>query len=75
MEQIRLKAEYVSAIQDNPALLGTIAQKLGRNISTIERWLRDNDEKLTMLTVMSCVRDFLKLEASEQLTETKNIAA
>lgn len=66
---IRMKPEYVKAIEDNPALMGVIAQVTNKSISTIERWCASNDSRLTMLSVINSVRDYLKLSKDSSITE------
>lgn len=78
MAEIRLKEEFVTAIKANPQLMGTIAQKLNKSTKTIERWCTTNDEKLTMLTVINCIREFKGLPKTAVLTintKTENQAA
>lgn len=67
----QMKPEYVKAIQENPALLGLIAQKTGKSISTIERWLTSNHQSLTLATVTKTVGEFLKVD-KDSITETVN---
>lgn len=68
----QMKPQYVKAIVDNPALLGAIAQKTNKSISTVERWCAQNHESLTMISAIQCVREFLKLDKSVSITETVN---
>lgn len=69
---IKLKPEYIKLIQDNPALHGAIAQKVNKSFKTIERWCDSNDDRLTMLSVLDCIRQFAGLNKSVVLTHTVN---
>lgn len=66
---IRLKPEYVSSITANPALLGAIAQATNKGINTIRTWCKNNDSRLTMLSVLVEVRKFHGLEKHAVVTE------
>ena len=69
---IKLKPEYIKLIQDNPALHGAIAQKVNKSLKTIERWCDSNDDRLTMLSVLDCIRQYKGLSKSVILTHTVN---
>ena len=69
---IKLKPEYIKLIQDNPALHGAIAQKVNKSLKTIERWCDSNDDRLTMLSVLDCIRQYKGLAKSVVLTHTVN---
>lgn len=73
MDALKLKAEYVKLIEDNPKLLGAIAQRTNKSINTIERWCKLNDSRLIMLSVIEEVREFAGLPKSTSLTETVSV--
>lgn len=68
MKQV-LKSEYLDQIKTDEALVGKIARATGKSFQTIKRWAADNDEKLTMLSALNAIREYLKLAKSVSLTE------
>lgn len=66
---IRLKQEYREDILGNAELQGKVAGAAGKAVNTIYRWCRDNDQRLTMLSVLNAIREFKKLGKDIALTE------
>jgi hypothetical protein len=65
----QLKKQYGELILADTKLLGTVASAAGRSVDTIQRWVINKDEKLTMFTVLNAIREYLKLAKSVTLTE------
>lgn len=65
----QLKKQYGELIKADTKLLGTVASAAGRSVDTIQRWVDNKDEKLTMFSVLNAIREYLKLAKSVTLTE------
>lgn len=65
----QLKKQYGELILADTKLLGAVASAAGRSVDTIQRWVGNKDEKLTMFSVLNAIREYLKLAKSVQLTE------
>lgn len=70
MEIQILNEQYIKAVMNDELLIAKIAQATGRKISSIKRWLQNNDELLTTATVLSVIRGHLELDPGTILTET-----
>lgn len=75
MTQQILKAIYKHAIKEDKELQCKIAMaskgKNGNTVAfrTIERWLKEDSEKLTTATTLKVIREHMSLSADENLTE------
>lgn len=49
-----------------------IAVKLDRSLATIQKWVREEDEKLTMIKVIEAIAEFTELDESEIFEPTEN---
>jgi len=68
-----LKKEYREAIASDIELQAKIAKAVNKkNTVTVVRWVNSNSEKLTMLSVVKAVREYLGLgEKASLIVETK----
>lgn len=74
MKSSKLKQEYAEAIKGDPELQGKIAKAVNRSVVAINRWVRTDDEKLTMTTVLNVIKAHMSLKKEVVLTETVNEA-
>jgi hypothetical protein len=65
---VKLLPQFIEAIKTMPALQGKIAACTGKSNATIYRWAKENDSRLTMLTVLHTIRQYLELPADFVLT-------
>jgi hypothetical protein len=66
-----LQDKYLNQVKDDELLLAKIANATGRKISSIKRWIANNDELLTTATVLTVIREHLNIVETESLTEEK----
>jgi hypothetical protein len=64
-----LKEKYKNAIWGDQVLKGLVAGANGRTTHTIERWIKDNDPRLTTATTLEVVKNFYSISEKEKLTE------
>mgnify|MGYP006266457053 CR=1 FL=1 len=65
---IKLLPEFVLTIQETPELQGRLAAATGKSVATILRWCRESDSRLTMLSVLIAIREYLQLPKHFVLT-------
>lgn len=66
---IKLKSQYKNAIKENQKLKGLVAHNSGTTTDTVDKWIRNNSNRLTNAVVTETIRKELKLSKSECLTE------
>lgn len=67
--KFQLLPEWKQEVYTNPALVGVVALKSGKSIDTIKRWCRNNDERLTMSSILEAIKDFKGLPKKTSLIE------
>ena len=68
-----LQSGYIERIRLDDELVIKIAKANGVRFSSVERWLRDNSQKLTTATNLSIIRDHFGLPETEILTTEEDI--
>jgi hypothetical protein len=68
-----LRAEFKQAIKDKPILCASIAEANGKMNSTVETWLRIDDDRLTTATTLAIIRKHLGLDNNVDMTEPKEL--
>lgn len=66
----KLKAKYITLINNDPELFGAIAKASGKKISTVSRWLAINSSLLTMIGVLNVIG----AHTGDQVSELTEIA-
>lgn len=73
MEKQVLLSGYKEKVVKDDELKVAIAKAMGRRMSAIDRWLREDDVKLTTVTVLNLIRSWYSIPATESLTEAKQV--
>lgn len=71
---MRIKKEVLKKIADHPGIRGRLCATLNKSYPTIQRWVEDNDEGLTMAAAVKIIREELGLTDSQILEETSKAA-
>lgn len=66
-----LRSEYKEKVAVDDELKAVIAKALNRRIGSVDRWLRNDDVRLTTTTVLNIIREKYNLSKSVVLTEPK----
>ena len=53
----QLKKQYRNLINDKASLLGKVAEVADKDVTTIRRWVKDNNPYLTMANVLQAIAD------------------
>ena len=69
MQKSRLNREISAKIKEDEFFIATIAKDMGVKISTVERWLKDEDPQLTLAVVINTIKDYLELRGNSNLIE------
>ncbi len=69
MTQQILAAELKGRVRKDDDLLLKIAKANGVRVDTVKRWLRKDDETLTLSKNLDIIRDAYGLSKDEQLTQ------
>lgn len=69
MQKSRLNREISAKIKEDEFFIATIAKDMGVKISTVERWLKDEDPQLTLPVVINTIKDYLELRGNSNLIE------
>lgn len=64
-----LKATVLATLRNHKRAKNRLASELDKSSYTIERWIRDNDESLTLAASLRIIREELGLTDSEILQE------
>lgn len=75
MEVQILRTGIKQKVSRDDELKLAIAKVSGLRVQSIDRWLRENDVRLTTVTILDIIRKRLGLDDSEVLTEAKEIQA
>ena len=67
--KIVLKKEFLLLIEQDPRLAAHIAIITGQSLQQVMRWVKDNDEELTVKNVQITIRKHLGLANETVLTE------
>jgi hypothetical protein len=65
---IRLKPEFVQAILADEELRAKVAEACEKSSITIYRWCHSNDSRLTMLSALVVIREYMKLGKDAVIT-------
>lgn len=71
---MRIKKEVLKQISDNAGIRGRICAATGKSYPTIQRWVEDNDEGLTLASALEVIREELGLTNDEILEREKSAA-
>lgn len=66
---MQLQKKYLDEIIASPVLKGKIAEATDTKLSTVERWIKQNSEQLTLQIVQDTIRLHLKLNPTAVITE------
>lgn len=69
MQKSRLDREISTKIKEDEFFIATIAKDMGVKISTVERWLKDEDPQLTLPVSVATIREYLSLRSNSNLIE------
>lgn len=67
--ELTQKAKKILLKESNKILL---CQHTGKSYSTIHRWLKNNDEKLTIKSVIEVIKEITGLEEEQIFTSKKS---
>lgn len=70
IKQVQLKPEVIESIKKSLACKNALQFGLGKSYDTVQRWLKENNSKLTEVTPLNIIADALHLTV-EELTEEK----
>lgn len=65
----KLTQKIKDLIQSDTTLQGKLADKAGKSVFTILRWLRDDDQKLTMLSLLNVIREHANISKKDSMLE------
>jgi hypothetical protein len=69
--KMMIRQTIIDKVFANDEVIMLIAKATNRKFRTVQQWLRDNDELLTMASSISVIKEFTGLTESEILTESK----
>lgn len=64
-----LAKKVLKMVDENNTLKGKLADGLDKSLQTIDRWIRNNDERLTTSKALSIMESELEMTQEEILTK------
>lgn len=70
----QLKQNIKELIAADPILQGKLASQADKSVFTIQKWIREDDQKITMLSMLNVIREHCNLDKKVLLTEEMKLA-
>lgn len=63
----KLRQDIKDLINSDSELQGKLAKQAKKSVQTILRWIKEDDEKITMLSLLNIVREHARLPKRDSL--------